>query len=451
MSNYVVSDTSLGAVADAIREKGGTTAALEYPEGFVQAISDIETGGGGGRVSVPSKDVDFIDYDGNIVYSYTAEEFLALSAMPENPDHSGDEVPLTAQGWNWTLAEAQEYVAKYGMLDVGQMYVPTDGKTHIKIHLEKGRTSPILGVCPNGTVDVDWGDGTAHSTLTGTSVTKVQWTERHNYTAPGDYDIKLMCTGTMGFYGAASNNQFSGILRHTASGAGRNRAYLAAVQQIYCANNVVSISSYAFQNCIDLSCIIISKRITSISTYAFSDCYSLNSIIIPNGVTVINDSANRYNYNLEKVSISSSVESIQGYAFNYCLRLIRLAIPIGIKTLGANIFETCESMRNVIVPNSVTSIYTSAFSSCYILSKITIPNSVTDIGTYVFANCYSLAEVHIKCTTPPTLANTNAFSNSIGADCKIYVPYSEDHSILEAYKSATNWSTYASKMQEEPQ
>ena len=39
----------------------------------------------------------------------------------------------------------------------------------------------------------------------------------------------------------------------------------------------------------------------------------------------------------------------------------------------------------------------------------------------------------------------------IPADCIIYVPYSADHSILESYKTASNWSTYASYMQEEPQ
>ena len=45
---------------------------------------------------------------------------------------------------------------------------PTDGKTRVYIHLEYGRTSPMLGVCPNGTVTVDWGDGTEPDTLTGT-------------------------------------------------------------------------------------------------------------------------------------------------------------------------------------------------------------------------------------------------------------------------------------------
>lgn len=60
MADYVVSDTSLTAVADAIRTKGGTSASLAFPAGFVQAIADIPTGGGG---------------------DYTAEDFL-LSAKP---------------------------------------------------------------------------------------------------------------------------------------------------------------------------------------------------------------------------------------------------------------------------------------------------------------------------------------------------------------------------------
>lgn len=44
MANYVVSDTNLTAVADAIRSKGGTAAGLAFPAGFVSAIADIPTG-----------------------------------------------------------------------------------------------------------------------------------------------------------------------------------------------------------------------------------------------------------------------------------------------------------------------------------------------------------------------------------------------------------------------
>lgn len=45
--NYVVTDEQLRAIADAIREKGGTSAQLLFPDGFVTAVGAIETGGGG--------------------------------------------------------------------------------------------------------------------------------------------------------------------------------------------------------------------------------------------------------------------------------------------------------------------------------------------------------------------------------------------------------------------
>lgn len=48
MLQYVVTDTELEAVANAIRTKGGTEADLEWPSAFVSAIGAITTGGGGG-------------------------------------------------------------------------------------------------------------------------------------------------------------------------------------------------------------------------------------------------------------------------------------------------------------------------------------------------------------------------------------------------------------------
>lgn len=46
MSNYIANDTDLIAVANAIRTKGGTSSQLEFPQDFVDAIGDIQTGGG---------------------------------------------------------------------------------------------------------------------------------------------------------------------------------------------------------------------------------------------------------------------------------------------------------------------------------------------------------------------------------------------------------------------
>ena len=74
---------------------------------------------------IEPKDVNFYDYDGTLLHSYSASEFLMLSSLPENPSHSG----LTAQGWNWTLSDAKTYVNKYGGLIIGQLYTTTDGMT----------------------------------------------------------------------------------------------------------------------------------------------------------------------------------------------------------------------------------------------------------------------------------------------------------------------------------
>ena len=46
MANYLTTDTEITSVANAIRTKGGTNASLTWPNGFVNAISNISTGGG---------------------------------------------------------------------------------------------------------------------------------------------------------------------------------------------------------------------------------------------------------------------------------------------------------------------------------------------------------------------------------------------------------------------
>lgn len=79
-----------------------------------------------------------------------------------------------------------------------------------------------------------------------------------------------------------------------------------------------------------------------------------------------------------------------------------------------------------------------------------MPSTLALIGNEMFARNFECREYHFKSTTPPTVSNTNAFNN-IPSDCIIYVPRSENQSVLNAYKTATNWSTYASYMQEEPQ
>ena len=53
MATKLVQDSSLTSIANAIRTKGGTSASLEFPTGFVTAINNI-SGGGGGSANIES-------------------------------------------------------------------------------------------------------------------------------------------------------------------------------------------------------------------------------------------------------------------------------------------------------------------------------------------------------------------------------------------------------------
>ncbi len=61
MADYLTTDTELTSIANAIRSKGGTSARLSFPAGFVSAINAISTGGGGGQWEDAS---DWIEING---------------------------------------------------------------------------------------------------------------------------------------------------------------------------------------------------------------------------------------------------------------------------------------------------------------------------------------------------------------------------------------------------
>lgn len=63
MSNYVVSDTTLTSVANAIRTKGGTSAQLEWPDEFISAIGAI-SGGSDTLTDLLNNTMTTLEYNG---------------------------------------------------------------------------------------------------------------------------------------------------------------------------------------------------------------------------------------------------------------------------------------------------------------------------------------------------------------------------------------------------
>ena len=526
----------LTSVANAIRAKSGGSSTLAFPVEFVSEIGNIPTGGGG----ITEKDVNFYDYDGTLVASKTKTEINAMTSdadLPANPTHEG----LTAQGWNWTVAQLKSQLTAMPdqPVNVGQLYVTTNGKTEIDVEFADSiLLSPKLTFSVNGTVSVDWGDNTTPDTVTGTSLTARQTIGPHNYAATGSYTISItVVSGSFTFYGDTADAKY-GILRKYDTG-GQNIVYTNCIKNVrlgtgisqikqaafnYCyslesitiPSTVTSIDQYAFNQCRALKSITIPRGVTSIGIYlfnictslvniaipstvtsvghdafncafrltsitfpsgitsigdnAFYDCYSLSSIIIPSGVTSIGTWAFGYCESLASITIPNTVTSIGNYAFYHCSAikniimpssasigtyafqtctcLSSITLPSTITSISSGILYQCYSLTSISIPSGVTSIGDSSFRACDSLASITIPNTVTSIGNYAFCDCYGIKEYHILPTTVPTLG-TYAFRNII-SDCIIYVPRSENQTVLNAYKTASNWSAYASYMQEEP-
>ena len=486
MADYKTNTSELTAVANAIRAKGNTDLPLEYPEGFINAIGNISSGG-----ALIKKDVNFIDYDGTLLYSYTKDEISSMSSdsdLPANPVHEG----LIAQGWNWTLAQIKTQLL--AMPDtpviVGQMYITASGDTEIDVDFtDPIRLSPILTICVNGTITVNWGDNTTPNTITGTSLTSRKEVS-HTYTDAGNYTIAIsVVNGAFSFYGSSvytllrknttqnANRVYSNKIINIRLGSGITNIgdnafnYCYSLTTIAIPNSITTITNNTFQYCYSLKSVVIPSSVTTIPGGMFQTCYSLTSVAIPGSVTNIGANAfaachclidttipnsittienNLFNNNniLVSIIIPNGVTTIGNSAFGGCNSLREVIIPNGVTTIGNNAFQYCYSLKSVIIPNSVTTIGDNAFNGCVSLSSMIIPGNVTSIGNSAFYGCYGVAEYHFLSTTVPT-GGTTMFANIV-SDCIIYVPYSADHSILEAYKSAENWSTYASYVQEEP-
>ena len=380
-------ENAKAAIKVAIEGKGVTVPDATMLDGMAALIESIEVGGGGGSSSASPNDVNFYDYDGTLIASYSLSEAQSLTSLPDGPTHTG----LTFQGWNYTLEKVKAFTRP---MNVGAMYITDDGKTRIYIRIAaEGRMNVPLYISQtvaNG-VTIDWGDGSVTETLAGTG--NVNTT--HTYTSIGDYVITFDPVDgcEIGF------GEGSGSYCLLGSTGDNGKVYCNMLQAVQIGNGVTSIGGSAFDSCSSLASITIPDSVTSIIDYAFAGCNSLASLTIPNGVT----------------------------------------------SIGNGAFIGCNSLASLTIPNGVTSIIDYAFGSCSSLASITIPDSVTSIGDSSFSYCSGMAKYHLKPTTPPTLFDTNAF-DGISADCTIYVP----QGCLEAYQNATNWATYASYMREEP-
>lgn len=449
---------------------------------------------GGGEVGDGYK-IRYIDVDGTVLKT----EYVPSGGKLTPPSNSiYDSEYLEFNTWN---CDIENYVVDKDT-DVGATYKTKTGDTYFFIRLTEstGLTIPALQI--SGATSIDWGDGTVDNNLThtyadyGDYVVKISgMTEITSYLFGSNnslYNSSLLkCylgdsvtnIGNYAFFNCYSltnvviPENVTNIGVYTFQGC-------YSLTSVVISDTVTSIGNYAFQSCSSLASVVIPEGIMSVGTSVFYNCYSLTSIVIPSTLTSIGERMFSCCYSLTNVAISKNVTSIGNEAFQSCYSLTNVIIPDTVISMGNNVFANCHSLTNVAIPNPVTSIGSSAFVNCYSLTNITIPKNVTGIGdgafracfslanisihdgmiaikdstfsncslltsivvpstvtsieSYAFSGCYKIKDYVLKCSSVPTLVSKYAFS-TINKIATIWVK----DELVESYKTATNWSTYA--------
>lgn len=142
MADYKVSDSSLISIANAIRTKGGTSAALSFPDGFVTAIDNISTGGD----STPTPITGSITLSSNsnvISLGKTLSKYIYIIEMS-----STSKTTLMGSGTN--ANRTYSVIGEYPAPSIGN-YSGVDVFTTYRVNPTSGVTSYASGTYSNNT------------------------------------------------------------------------------------------------------------------------------------------------------------------------------------------------------------------------------------------------------------------------------------------------------------
>jgi len=145
--------------------------------------------------------------------------------------------------------------------------------------------------------------------------------------------------------------------------------------------------------------------------------------------------------------LENGIETIEPSALERSVDLTEIEFPTTLSSIGAWAFAYSTSLSSVKIPSNgnLRSIDFCAFANCPIESLI-LPETIEFLGNSNFMNVKYLKMLKREPLSFESVDNFKGVFSLPSYQPKlqaIYVPYSADHSVLNAYKTATGWSSYA--------
>ena len=163
-------------------------------------------------------------------------------------------------------------------------------------------------------------------------------------------------------------------------------------------------------------------------------------INLDNSASFVASEAFKDNKTIQTVNLPYAT-TVNQNAFRDCVSLLQVNLPVCSK-IGILAFGYCNSLSQVSLP-VCSYINEDAFYNCPLLSQLILP-VCSYIDYEVFGGCKSLSIITIGYSGVCNLNYSNAFNNTqiTSSTGSIYVPAS----LVDAYKSAKNWSYFSTQI-----
>jgi hypothetical protein len=250
-------------------------------------------------------------------------------------------------------------------------------------------------------------------------------------------------------------NNISGLKTLIAVG-GSSAAPNTVITGITVPEGVTALPNNFAAYCANLQTVTLPSTLTTIGGNAFLGChadltFSGGCAELGGKVLVTGAAPNKTLYwispgftgNLDLASISGlKTVGVIGSDTSPLPGVTGMTIPEGVTELPMYFARYCPNLASVTLPSTLTSILNFAFMGTK-LTSVTIPVGVTTLWHSAFNGCAQLQEVICLNPTPvPNSTMGNTVFDGCHASLQIKVPADS----VAAYKSASKWSVYASKI-----